>query len=189
MFGGKSLFRSGFTIVELLIVIVVIGILAAISIVAYNGIQGRARDTATLNSVESIIKALELYRVEHGRYPDESHFTNVQNFCTTEMAVGYGYSFANDGSWMKPLVDGGYIASAPVSQPNNCTTYIRYLSRPAGTSYNCTLDQSWYMIDVHGLSGAVKPEKSATFRPCPESTVTWQPNPNGTRWVFGKVAE
>ena len=35
--------KSGFTIVELLIVIVVIGILAAITIVAYNGIQERAR--------------------------------------------------------------------------------------------------------------------------------------------------
>ena len=35
--------KSGFTIVELLIVIVVIGILAAITIVAYNGIQSRAR--------------------------------------------------------------------------------------------------------------------------------------------------
>lgn len=33
----------GFTIVELLIVIVVVGLLAGISVVAYNGIQGRAR--------------------------------------------------------------------------------------------------------------------------------------------------
>ena len=41
--------NTGFTIVELLIVIVVIGILAAISIVAYNGVQDRAR-VATVNS-------------------------------------------------------------------------------------------------------------------------------------------
>ena len=38
--------RSGFTIVELLIVIVVIAILAAITIVAFNGIQERARASA-----------------------------------------------------------------------------------------------------------------------------------------------
>lgn len=37
---------SGFTIVELLIVVVVIAILAAITIVAYNGIQNRVHDTA-----------------------------------------------------------------------------------------------------------------------------------------------
>ena len=36
--------QTGFTIVELLIVIVVIGILAAITIVAFNGVQQRARD-------------------------------------------------------------------------------------------------------------------------------------------------
>ena len=40
--------RTGFTIVELLIVIVVIGILAAITIVAFNGIQTRAKNTQTV---------------------------------------------------------------------------------------------------------------------------------------------
>lgn len=43
--------KSGFTIVELLIVIVVIGTLAAISIVAYNGIQDRARNTTVENDL------------------------------------------------------------------------------------------------------------------------------------------
>lgn len=59
----------GFTIVELLIVIVVIGILAAITIVAFNGVQARADNTATENLVSQYKKALATYVVEHGQYP------------------------------------------------------------------------------------------------------------------------
>lgn len=59
----------GFTIVELLIVIVVIGILAAITIVAYNGVQARANDAARLSKITSIAKAMELYYAENNRYP------------------------------------------------------------------------------------------------------------------------
>jgi prepilin-type N-terminal cleavage/methylation domain-containing protein len=55
---------SGFTIVELLIVIVVIGILAAITIVAYNGIQGRAQDASVQSDLRNIAKKLELGRVD-----------------------------------------------------------------------------------------------------------------------------
>jgi len=61
--------RRGFTIVELLIVIVVIAILAAISIVAYNGVQQRARDSQRSSDIAAIKKALELYRIDNGGYP------------------------------------------------------------------------------------------------------------------------
>ena len=61
--------QSGFTIVELLIVIVVIAILAAISIVAYNGIQQRARDTERMSELTSLQKALELYHADNDAYP------------------------------------------------------------------------------------------------------------------------
>jgi prepilin-type N-terminal cleavage/methylation domain-containing protein len=55
---------SGFTIVELLIVIVVIGILAAITIVAYNGIQNRTYDTSVQSDLRNIAKQLEVGRVD-----------------------------------------------------------------------------------------------------------------------------
>lgn len=61
--------QSGFTIVELLIVIVVVGILAAITIVAYNGIQLRSRDTIRVNDLRAIHKSIELYKAENGSYP------------------------------------------------------------------------------------------------------------------------
>ena len=64
-----SMNQRGFTIVELLIVIVVIGILAAITVVAYNGVQGRANDTAIQSDLSNLATKLEMYKVENGVYP------------------------------------------------------------------------------------------------------------------------
>ena len=61
--------QSGFTIVELLIVIVVIGILAAIVIVAYNGIQNRANDAAVESDIRKIGLALQNYATIYGSLP------------------------------------------------------------------------------------------------------------------------
>lgn len=60
---------SGFTIVELLVVIVVIGILAAITIVSYNGIQQRARVAIAQLDLSNLAKRLELFRIDTGAYP------------------------------------------------------------------------------------------------------------------------
>lgn len=57
---------SGFTIVELLIVIVVIAILAAISTVAYTGIQTRARASTIGSELKAAEKAFHAYKVSSG---------------------------------------------------------------------------------------------------------------------------
>ena len=59
----------GFTIVELLIVIVVIGILAAISVVAYNGVTRNAQNTKTIQAVSQWVRILNLYKSENGSFP------------------------------------------------------------------------------------------------------------------------
>ncbi len=61
--------ERGFTIVELLIVIVVIGILAAIVIVAYNGVQNRAKLTAAQTAGENLAKKIEAFNGVTGAYP------------------------------------------------------------------------------------------------------------------------
>lgn len=60
---------SGFTIVELLIVIVVIAILAAITIVAYNGIQQRANNAQRIAAAQQWIKSIKAYVSSNGSYP------------------------------------------------------------------------------------------------------------------------
>ncbi len=60
--------QRGFTIVELLIVIVVIAILAAITIVAYNGIQTRAKTNSGQAQANSIVKKFEALNAIKGAY-------------------------------------------------------------------------------------------------------------------------
>ena len=60
---------QGFTIVELLIVVVVIAILAAITIVSYNGITNRANASSAKSSAAALQKKIELYQADEGRYP------------------------------------------------------------------------------------------------------------------------
>jgi len=61
--------RAGFTIVELLIVVVVIAILATITIVTYNGIQNRAYATKVGMAARHYKQVLLLYKEEFGQYP------------------------------------------------------------------------------------------------------------------------
>jgi len=60
---------KGFTIVELLIVIVVIGILAAITLVSFNGVTQRATKAANQSNAQSVISAAEAVYGETGTYP------------------------------------------------------------------------------------------------------------------------
>ena len=59
---------SGFTIVELLIVIVVIGILAAITIVAYNGVQNRANEVAVQSNLKDLANKVTEYQARQWRH-------------------------------------------------------------------------------------------------------------------------
>ena len=61
--------QRGFTIVELLIVIVIIGILAAITIVSFNGVQQRARNAQTVLAAKSYLSAFQGYLIQNGSYP------------------------------------------------------------------------------------------------------------------------
>lgn len=106
--------RSGFTLVELLIVIVVIAILASISIVAYQGIQSRARDTQRLQDVKTIAKAMEMYYADKGVYPPTNGSTKINTAWVTTA----------DASWanLEAALVPAYISSMPKDPQASQTT-------------------------------------------------------------------
>jgi len=137
--------KSGFTIVELLIVIVVIGILAAITIVVYSGVQQRARNAQTAQAFTAWVKAMKMYKADKGQWP-------AYGTC-----LGGGYLYGPTGTdttgvaqCRQTVAGSGYIesagfktATAPYVGPN--------LPTPAFvTAY--TSDTNWYrgMTYVYG---------------------------------------
>lgn len=70
---------SGFTIVELLVVIAVIGILSTISVLSFNHFQANSRDSQRSSSVVIIAEALEKYYDANGEYPSCNSMTSAGN--------------------------------------------------------------------------------------------------------------
>jgi prepilin-type N-terminal cleavage/methylation domain-containing protein len=68
---------KGFTIVELLLVIVVIGILAAITIVSYTGVSKKATIASQQSDLTSASRQLEMYKTDNGYYLHRSILTNA----------------------------------------------------------------------------------------------------------------
>jgi len=78
--------KSGFTIVELLIVIVVIGILASITVVAYTGVQNRATAAAVTSGLKSIEEALQIESIDKGwtEWPNDEQILGAGGNPTVE---------------------------------------------------------------------------------------------------------
>ena len=62
--------RAGFTLVELLLVVAILGVLAGIAVVNLGGETNRSRIAATRMSISSIESAVRTYEIRNGKYPD-----------------------------------------------------------------------------------------------------------------------
>jgi prepilin-type N-terminal cleavage/methylation domain-containing protein len=111
MISLKRKTSSGFTIVELLIVIVIIGILAALVITTYTGIQQKARDTERRTDINALQSHVEAYFAENGKYPSLANF--------------------NDASWRSTNMKG--LDGAALADPKNASSQ----QLCGSTSANC----------------------------------------------------
>ena len=135
---GRIVSKHGFTIVELLIVIVVIAILAAISIVAYTGIQQRARDSHRKSDLAVIAKALQIYQVDNGPMFTASGCGSGGNgsgwFNYTYSSPGGNIAEClRSGGYLSELMDDPARTSSCVSNDTGCQRYMKYTCSQSGS--------------------------------------------------------
>ncbi|MGB3945355.1 MAG: type II secretion system protein [Candidatus Saccharimonadales bacterium] len=141
----------GFTIVELLVVIIVIGILAAVTVAAFSNTQQRSRTAARITAIRSIQKGLESYRTIHGHYPpDVDISTNQPAGFTPVYGDFYEYSVATNDSWMQVLRQSGTMNKKIVDPKNDNNHHFIYISYSTGTG-SCR--EPFYMLASQGWEG------------------------------------
>ena len=89
--------RGGFTLVEVLLVVVILGILASVVVVSVGGKQKGAMIKATRASIAAICTAIDLYEVDTGKYP-----SSLQSLI----------SGSGEPNWNGPYLKGGMPVDA-----------------------------------------------------------------------------
>ncbi len=134
--------KNGFTIVELLIVVVVIAILAAITIVSYSGITQSAKESALKTELVQYANKLEIYKVTNNVYPGSADVNDAvgidtsggtfqytggnQTYClsATSEEAGLAYHISNEGGVIQGGVCAGHtdVGGAPVASMQSFTS-------------------------------------------------------------------
>jgi len=118
--------QKGFTLVELLIVIIIIGILATLVIVTFTGVQAKARDSQRQTDIEALDSHVEAFFAEKGYYPSYADLTdsswvstNLKGLDPASLVDPKGGSIqagASDASHY------GYTVSTGGATPASCET-------------------------------------------------------------------
>ena len=156
--------QKGFTIVELLIVVVVIAILAAITILSYNGITQRAKTSLIQSDLASSAKTLELFKVASGsdRYPGTIEEGKLKS--SNGVTLGYAANNATSPASFCLYGDNGtsrYMVSSTNLTPRLGTCTITNLV----TNPSLGVNQTGWATSGYGTGGVATATRTASVGP------------------------
>ncbi len=141
-----SLPKKGFTLIEILVVVSIIGILSAVLYANFNDARQEARNKSMQAELKNVQLALELYKAQNNRYPDTASIGNPCN------GTSFGVSWAvSSGCGTTPFISGvvpEFIAELPLhTDSKNSSCEIRYQVESA--------NGEWYKLTAENcLEGA-----------------------------------
>jgi len=126
--------KSGFTLVEILIVVVILGILAAIVIPQFTDASTEAKTSSLCSDLQTIRSQIELYKIQHNDNPP-----TLANF-VAQMTGTTDVSGSSSGTDFGP-----YMRAIPVEPFSNINTVTA--AGATGWNYNETTGNFWAPYD------------------------------------------
>ena len=139
-------YKIGFTLVELLVVISIIGILSAVIYASFGDARKIARDNIRKSDLKALQLALELYKAQNGRYPEACRGANKWSGNVNGSYKCTSTSSGSGNQYIKGLVP-DFIAVLPVdplasSYNNSSNVGYLYLTDRYGTAYKLLANNS-----------------------------------------------
>jgi prepilin-type N-terminal cleavage/methylation domain-containing protein len=133
----KTLAKQGFTLIELMVVVAIIGILAAIGLATFSGAQAKARNARIKADVKAVQAALEqTYDPQTGTYTtvDGSKFASGSMPANVTVTMGtnnrsYCVFSANDAGLLNTTVETNHGANCTGANSNGCITTVTPYTR------------------------------------------------------------
>lgn len=143
--------RRGFTLIEMVVVISIIGILAAMLVPTVSGMVAKARDARRKSDIQKIALALEMWRDQNGRYPTPDEAGT--NSCG-------GWRASDTSDFMQILVTSGFLKAYPADPINTgdgcsgyCYSYYRY-------DPYCGIPAAFYVLGARVLELGPDPRRA-----------------------------
>ncbi|MEW6379047.1 MAG: prepilin-type N-terminal cleavage/methylation domain-containing protein [bacterium] len=93
--------QSGFTLIEIMVVLVILGALAIISVPVYSNYVNRAKINEAISNVDALANAIRIYKMENGRWPTKDTLTKDDTTGGTVKVVDINETYF-DITWSVP---------------------------------------------------------------------------------------
>jgi prepilin-type N-terminal cleavage/methylation domain-containing protein len=154
MLRSKTFFQRGFTLIEMLTVLAIIGLLSSVGYISYESVQLSARDTKRVSDIKQLQTALELYFETHSSYPSDGtpgDDGQLIGFPETRVLSDVGFSAEQHGTV--------YMLTVPKNPQPGGTEYVyRSLSAKGANCHSARTCETYALLfTLEGGSGSLGP--------------------------------